>query len=152
MALWTERFKKRGQFQNDCRVTWRGPLNYEFDTTTGFQFVRSNGQVIKPGAMFTDGGSIPRLLWSMPGLDPWTYFPAYLIHDFLFLANHQGINGATDGPVDFDTANAILTEGIYTLGQDGVAKVNDFDLMSIYEAVSSGIGLKVWNGDSDLLP
>jgi hypothetical protein len=34
--------------------------------------------------MYTDGGSIPRVFWSVPGLSPWGLGPAYIIHDWLF--------------------------------------------------------------------
>jgi Protein of unknown function (DUF1353) len=39
---------------------------------------------IVPENMRTDGGSIPRVFWSIPGLSPWGLGPAYIIHDWLF--------------------------------------------------------------------
>jgi hypothetical protein len=40
---------------------------------------------IVPDTMYTDGGSIPRIFWSIPGLSPWGLGPAYIIHDWPFL-------------------------------------------------------------------
>jgi Protein of unknown function (DUF1353) len=39
---------------------------------------------IRPGPMYTDGGSIPRALWSVEGFSVWEYGPAYILHDWLF--------------------------------------------------------------------
>ncbi len=40
---------------------------------------------IEPQLMYTDGGSIPRPFWSTPGLAPFDYLPAYVLHDWLYL-------------------------------------------------------------------
>jgi uncharacterized protein DUF1353 len=42
---------------------------------------------IAPERMYTDGGSIPRVFWGIPGLSPWGLGPAYIIHDWLFQAH-----------------------------------------------------------------
>ncbi len=39
---------------------------------------------IVPENMYTDGGSVPRVFWSIPGLSPWGLGPAYVIHDWIF--------------------------------------------------------------------
>ena len=39
---------------------------------------------ITPKDMYTDGGSIPRVFWGIPGLSPWGLGPAYIIHDWIF--------------------------------------------------------------------
>ena len=39
---------------------------------------------IVPGDMYTDGGSVPRIFWSVPGLSPWGLGPAYIVHDWIF--------------------------------------------------------------------
>ena len=36
-----------------------------------FMLIRANGQSIRPGPMYTDGGSIPRFLWGIKGYSPW---------------------------------------------------------------------------------
>ena len=45
------------------------------------------GLEIVPEDMYTDGGSVPRIFWSIPGLSPWGLGPAYIIHDWLFQAH-----------------------------------------------------------------
>src|SRR6266851_6434044 len=44
------------------------------------------GEIV-PGLMYTDGGSIPRVFWSVPGLSPWAFGPAYIVHDWLFVVH-----------------------------------------------------------------
>jgi hypothetical protein len=39
---------------------------------------------IEPKDMYTTGGSVPRIFWSIPGLSPWGLGPAYIIHDWIF--------------------------------------------------------------------
>jgi hypothetical protein len=51
------------------------PLTYE-PSFTEFKIV--------PESIYTDGGSIPRIFWGIPGLSPWGLGPAYIIHDWLF--------------------------------------------------------------------
>jgi hypothetical protein len=42
---------------------------------------------IVPETMYTDGGSVPQILWGIPGLSPWALGPAYIIHDWIFLVH-----------------------------------------------------------------
>src|SRR5207245_1298266 len=42
---------------------------------------------IVPVEIFTDGGSIPRVLWGIPGLSPWGLGPAYVVHDYVFVVH-----------------------------------------------------------------
>src|SRR5688500_20163195 len=42
---------------------------------------------IVPETMYTDGGSVPRIFWSIPGLSPWGLGPGYIIHDWMFLVH-----------------------------------------------------------------
>ena len=51
------------------------------------------GQPIRPEIMYTDGGSIPRLATVFKGLSPWGYAPAYMVHDWLFIAHHCNVDG-----------------------------------------------------------
>ena len=44
-------------------------------------FMKATNTRIVPGLMYTDGGSIPRVFWSVPGLSPWAFGPAYIVHD-----------------------------------------------------------------------
>lgn len=48
---------------------------------------RSEGsEVIIPEAFYTDGGSVPRAFQSLNGFNAWAYGPAYVIHDWIFVA------------------------------------------------------------------
>src|SRR5262245_3406002 len=53
----------------------------------GLRFQTRDGREVKPGRMYTDGGSIPRVFWSVKGFSPWGYGPAYVLHDWLFHAH-----------------------------------------------------------------
>jgi hypothetical protein len=61
--------------------------------------------------MYTDGGSIPRLFWSVKGFSPWGYGPAYVLHDWLF---HQHRCGSDQAPNDYSLAqaNKVLDDAI----------------------------------------
>ena len=42
---------------------------------------------IVPDDMYTDGGSVPRIFWNVPGLSPWGLGPAYIMHDWVFITH-----------------------------------------------------------------
>src|SRR5690242_2673175 len=79
-----------GAFENldSIRLRWIGSDvkkdYFEFipKANKPFAFVRKSGKRIEPRRMFTDGGSIPRILWSVPGFSPWGQGPAFLVHDY----------------------------------------------------------------------
>lgn len=52
--------------------------------------------VIIPEAIYTDGGSVPRIFAGVKGLSPWDYGPAYVVHDWLFVAKRCRSGGSTD--------------------------------------------------------
>ena len=82
----------RGMIVGRPCIEWVKPDKFVYDRSKNeaFLFVRSNGEVIQPGSIETDGGSIPRLLWIQQGFSPWTYAPAYLIHDWMYEAHRRG--------------------------------------------------------------
>lgn len=135
-------WKKLGKFSGWPRLEWHAPRSYEFDQYPNdeFSFARSTNEVIVPKAMNTDAGSIPRVAWSIPGLSPWDYLPAYLIHDWDFEAHHRGISDRT-----FEEVNLTLAEGIYTLWKTGVAESDPVRIEIIYRAVSSPFGRHIWD-------
>src|SRR3972149_11225742 len=57
---------------------------YVPDPKDPLRFTTRDGREIKPGRMYTDGGSIPRLFVGFKGFSPWGYAPAYVLHDWLF--------------------------------------------------------------------
>jgi hypothetical protein len=133
---------KRGTFRGWPHLEWRGPRLYLFsqDPKLPFSFQRSTGETLTPQAMDTDAGSIPRVVWSLPGLSPWDYLPAYVIHDWDFRAHHCGLSDRS-----FEEANLTLAEGIFTLMMTGIAKSDWIRIEIIYRAVSSPFGRNVWD-------
>lgn len=138
-ALFGIDFHQRGSFVGNLVVEYVS-LNHYLYTPGDFAFVRANGQVIQPGVMDTDGASVPRLLWSIAEFSPWDVFKAAAIHDWLYIAHHQG-----NDSIDFATANLILAEAMYTQGQDGPDQVSDLTIWAYLAAVSTPIGQEVWD-------
>lgn len=111
----------------------------------------SPGAVIQPGMMYTDGGSIPRIAQVFRGLSPWGYAPAYMIHDWLFVARHCIVDGKDDGRfgdvrnVDFRNSAEILGEAIQALVASNQVKRNDVAASAITSAVGSPIARNQWD-------
>jgi hypothetical protein len=128
---------KLGQFTGNPCIAWFGPRNYHFEQDVPvFSFIRSTGETIEPLAMQTDGGSVPRVFWSLPGFGPWDFFPAYIVHAWEFKSHR----------VSFEEANITLAEGIYTLQKNaGASEVDLIQVEIIYRAVSSPIGKHIWD-------
>ena len=89
---------------------------------------RAPGNTIQPGLMYTDGGSIPKVAQVFKGLSPWGYAPAYMIHDWMFVARHCIVDGSSDKrfqqvrDVDFDQSATILGEAIKASGGRGTRR------------------------------
>ncbi|WP_105433020.1 DUF1353 domain-containing protein [Neorhizobium sp. T6_25] len=133
-----------GTFENisGIRLSWIGPDSFLFHHTPSeaFRFVRRNGEIIVPENMFTDGGTIPKLLWQFHGLSPWGYAPAFLVHDWEFEAHHCGLS-----PKSFEEARDTLTEGIKTLMEMGLCEKSPLILSTIYEGVNSFVARRIWD-------
>ena len=66
---------------------------------------------IIPDLMYTDGGSIPRIFWSIPGLSPWGLGPAYIVHDWLFLVHRCHRTAPPEvAAITFEQSAQILAE------------------------------------------
>ena len=135
---------KAGTFKGQVFVMWLGEGSH---TTGGGQFlfvpnprnplklIRQNPNasvsVIQPGMMYTDGGSIPKLAQVFKGFSPWGYAPAYMVHDWLFVARHCLRDGTPENEhllladVVFQESADIITESIVTLVQSGKVQKND---------------------------
>jgi len=72
-------------------------------------------EFIVPDDMFTTGGSVPRVFWSVPGLSPWGLGPAYIIHDWIFEV-HRCPNRWAAHP---DVAKITFEESALILAQVG---------------------------------
>ena len=79
-----------GTLTGKLNVRWIGENRfvYEPDAQDPLTFVSTDTSKIIPARMLTDGGSIPPVFWGAPGLSPWGYGPAYIIHDWLFDQHH----------------------------------------------------------------
>lgn len=68
----------RDEFHGVLLIKWAREDRFVFvpDKSDPLTYERG-GRRIVPGAMFTDGGSIPRLFRSVQGFSPWSYGPAH---------------------------------------------------------------------------
>lgn len=132
-----------GKFLNPEKLflRWAKPDWFEYlpDSQNPFAFVRSTGETITPGRMFTDGGSIPRWFWLNKNLSPWVYVPAYLVHDWEFDRHRQKASTKT-----FEAVRDTLAEGLKTLMDTGLAPRDEKTFRSIYAGVSSFVAMKLW--------
>jgi hypothetical protein len=99
---------------------------------------------IVPGDMYTDGGSVPRVFWNIPGLSPWGLGPAYIIHDWIFEVHRCD----RDAPahvknITFEQSAQILAE----IGQSLVdAKLIDNNqLPAIVWAIRTRYARDIWD-------
>ena len=115
--------------------------------------------VIEPGRMQTDGGSIPAAAQVFRGLSPWSYAPAYILHDYLFLARACARTGqAQDAPLPgiaempFETTGDILAETIKALQREGRVSKDDLAPLAISSAVNGSISRSKWEGERACTP
>ncbi|MBZ9657285.1 hypothetical protein [Phyllobacterium lublinensis] len=112
---------------------------------------QSAGAVIRPGLMYTDGGSIPKIAQVFKGLSPWGYAPAYMIHDWIFTARHCIVDGESNARFDqvrdvtFKDSAEILGEAIQGLIADERVQPNDLAGNAITTAVDSAIARRLWD-------
>ena len=123
-----------GRFEGVLHVVWvgegdpgagDGAFIYIPDPVHPLSFIRTNPDAtitrITPPARKTDGGSIPRPAQLFNGFSPWGYGPAYIVHDWLFVAYRCVQDGmASDamkpvGNMDFQESADVMAEMIKTL-------------------------------------
>jgi hypothetical protein len=141
-----------GEFQGKLDVRWIEPDRFVYvpNEADPLRFKTAQGQVITPRVMYTDGGSIPRLFWGIPGYSPWGYAPAYIVHDWLFEAHH--CQYPEFAWVSFNDSARLLAEGIKTLMETEVAPKDATVFYSIYEAVRTPIAERLWNAPDRCSP
>ena len=101
---------------------------------------------IDPQDMFTDGGSVPQMLWGIPGLSPWALGPAYIMHDWIFLL-HRCPNFAVkatpqERAITFDQSALVLAQVGKALIETGL--VEDNMLEPIVWAVRTRYARDLW--------
>jgi hypothetical protein len=75
-------------------------------------FTTRDGRVIVIDSEFeTDGATVPRVFWSLPGLDPMDWPRGAILHDWLWERHHAGQPVA-----GFFESNRILQEAVIALG------------------------------------
>lgn len=148
---------KTGKFVGAPRLIWNGfdPINSQpsfIYEVSDFAYITSKGRRIKPRKMKTDGGSIPKILHSVGNFTPWTYGPAFIVHDWIFEAHKCALK--PDNDIDFETSAMIMAEAIKTLMEVGFKKqdntVQKFlkkedTLYLMYLAVKSGVAKSLWD-------
>lgn len=159
-----KRFEKRqkefveglnlGEFAGHFSLEWTGPesFNYYPNPDDPFRYIRNIGneksEIIQPGPMTTDGGSIPLLAQVVTGRTPWEYGPAYMIHDWEFYRHDFDSSFRKS----FKQVNLTLAEAIWTLMNKGYLrykrpKKNYKNVHIIYSGVMSPIARSIWNDE-----
>jgi hypothetical protein len=97
---------------------------------------------IIPEDMYTDGGSVPRIFWSIPGLSPWGLGPAYIVHDWLFQA-HRCRYSVPEADFSFKQSALALAEVGKALIASGLI---DHDLLDeVIWGVSTRYARNLWD-------
>jgi hypothetical protein len=142
---------KMGEFTGHFFLEWNGPETFKYhpDPEDPFRFIRNKGdgktEIIQPGPMTTDGGSIPIAVQLITRRTPWEYGPAYMIHDWEF--HRHDID--TSFRKSFKQVNLTLAEAIWTLMNKGYLKYkkpkkNYNNVHTIYSGVMSPVARAIW--------
>lgn len=110
---------KPGKFEGRIQLIWNGMDSFIYlpDPQHPFAYTTAGGNRIQPKIMETDGGSIPRAIRNLTKFSSWGYAPAFIIHDWLFVAHKCG--NAPDDTWQFDQTAYIMAEAIKTLMDTG---------------------------------
>lgn len=156
---------RSGKFSGSLVVVWVGEggtsgdgrFLYVPEPGNPLTFRRRNssapGSIIRPSIMYTDGGSIPKIAQAFRGFSPWGYAPAYMVHDWLFVAQHCLKDGSNEAKyrrlsdVSFDDSAKIIGEAIRTLVESGRVTENDTAASLITAAVGTEVARKLWDVD-----
>jgi hypothetical protein len=142
-----------GDLSGAVIVEWRKPNLFWFkpDSSEPLIFARKSGDAIKPGAMLTDGGSIPRPFWVFKNFSPWGYGPAFIVHDWLFHMQDCKLPGHEK--YTLEEAAMIMSEVMKTLMEGP-----DFDYGSktavymMYKAVQTAPARAAWSNGVCITP
>ncbi len=141
-----------GEFAGHFRLEWNGPelFKYHPDPNDPFRYIRTKAsgkkEIIQPGPMTTDGGSIPVAAQLITSRTPWEYGPAYLIHDWEFLRHDTDPSFRKS----FKQVNLTLAEAIWTLMNKGYLHYkkpgkSHRSVHTIYSGVMSPVGRSIWD-------
>ncbi len=160
-----DKLSEDGRFEGTVLVMWveenntnsgNGKFVYVPAPGDPLRFVRGNDadgatvKIIEPEMMYTDGGTIPRQIQLFKGFSPWGYAPAYMIHDWLFVARHC-INDDTANDrqsviadMKFIESAEIIGEAIKALVVAEKVQKNDVAPAAISNAVAGPISYQSW--------
>lgn len=108
---------------------------------------------IRPEMIYTDGGSIPKPAQMFKGFSPWGYAPAYMIHDWLFVARHCLTDDTPTeterviAKMEFHESAEIIGEAIKALIASGQVSANDVAPHVIAGAVAGPISYSRWRAE-----
>ncbi|MFN3576364.1 MAG: hypothetical protein ACK4TJ_05205 [Tabrizicola sp.] len=152
----------KGEFSGEVAVVWLrgtgslgdGTFVYVPTPDRPLTFTRPEGETagktITPPMMYTDGGSVPGLARAFRGFTPWNYGPAYIVHDWLFMARQCLNAGRTDPPyqalddLTFQDSAEIIAESIKALEESGRVKAGDISAPGVTFAVTSPFSHALW--------
>jgi hypothetical protein len=114
-----------GSMQGVLLVQWSDENRFIYvpDGKDPLRFSGGDGREIRPGRMYTDGGSIPRVFWGVRGFSPWGYAPAYVLHDWLF-HQHRCKRDLPPTQYSLAAANQVLEDVIDILFKTNKAQPN----------------------------
>ncbi len=150
-----------GEFRGSLFVMWIGEGGDRGDGAFVFvpnprdplTFIRGEDgpyKEIQPEMMYTDGGSIPKAAQWFNGFSPWGYAPAYMVHDWLFIAARCNLDGeATEEEqkfigMAFEESAVIMAETIKTLIASGRVSANDVAPSVISSTVAGPVSRELW--------
>ncbi len=106
---------------------------------------------LKPAPFYTDGGSIPRPAQIFKGFSPWDYAPAYILHDWVFVAK-RCLAEKPDCPMvqqikqmTFRESAELMGAALRTLARTQVVYENNVAKTTITGVVSMGFSRRLWN-------
>ncbi|MFC4668544.1 hypothetical protein ACFO5X_08275 [Seohaeicola nanhaiensis] len=151
-----------GRFEGALLVMWvgegdgkgAGKFVYVPSRTRPLTFIRNRPGAavtrIVPEMMYTDGGSIPRAGQLFNGFSPWGYAPAYMVHDWIFVARHCLTDNMAEGEetkiegMTFKESAEIIAEAIKTLIASGKVQRNDVAPRVISGVVAGPFSYERW--------
>lgn len=141
-----------GIFDGVATVEWSGEDKFIYrpgPKALSFQpsFWAKTTKRIVPRTMYTDGGSVPRFFWNIPGLSPWGFGPAYVIHDYIFTVHRCGWYDPDVAEIDFDKSAEVLAEVGKALIDLHYIQHDALD--AIVLAVKSPIARTLWDTPGD---